>query len=98
MVTHSLLVAVPALVALALAALMAFLVYSGYLYPLRPDVWHALGHPFTVDHRLDGAWGGPTLAGAWFIHACVSFALQAMALVVIRLLVRLQDRVTARLL
>ncbi|HEX8627211.1 MAG TPA: hypothetical protein VF755_03455 [Catenuloplanes sp.] len=95
---HSLLVAVPSLVALALAALVLVTAVTGYLYPLRPDVWPTVGHPFTGDHRLDGAWGGPTMIGAWLIHASAAFGLQAAALVLIRALVRGQDRITGRLL
>lgn len=87
------LAAVPgAVLGTVLAALMAWGAFAGYLFPLRPDVWFAAGHPFTVDHRLDSSWGGPTLVGAWFIHGCVAFAFQAAELAVLRRLAARRDR------
>jgi hypothetical protein len=96
---HGALVLVPAAVAFAAVLLQLFVAYSGYLYPLRPDTIAAIGHPFTPDTRvLPGAWGGPTLAGAWFVHACVAFGIQVVCAVVVRGLCGVQDRVTRRLL
>ena len=60
---------VPAFVAFVAAVMVLFLTWSGWLYPLRPDVIGALGHPFTADPLLAGAWGGPTLVGACVVHA-----------------------------
>lgn len=74
----------PALVALPLAVLVLYLVAAGWLYPLRPDSIGALGHPFTADPLFDGAWGGPTLVGAWVVHAMVALGLQVVCLAVIR--------------
>lgn len=66
--------------------------WSGWLYPLRPDTVGALGHPFTADPLLSGAWGGPTLAGAWFVPAMVALGTQFVCMAVIR---RLPGRVVA---
>lgn len=81
-----------AIVAFPLAALAVFLVWSGWLYPLRPDTIGALGQPFTADPRLSGAWGGPTLAGAWFVHAMAALGMQFVYMAVIR---RLPGRIVA---
>ncbi|GIM91128.1 hypothetical protein [Paractinoplanes toevensis] len=81
---HSALMLVPAALAFALAAMQLFLAWSGYLYPLRPDTIAALGHPFTPDRQvLPGAWGGPTLAGAWAVHAAVALGSQAVCAVLL---------------
>lgn len=74
------------LAALPPALLVAFLVWSGWLYPLRPDTIGTLGHPFTGDPGLAGAWGGPTLVGAWFVHAMVALGMQVICMALIRLL------------
>jgi hypothetical protein len=95
---HSLLVALPALVAFVVVGLAGFTVYSGYLYPVRPDTSFAIGHPFSADPGLSGAWGGPTLVGAWFVHSCVALGIQVIGLALLRGLVRLQGRVTRWLL
>jgi hypothetical protein len=96
---HSALVLIPAAVALAAVLMQLFVAYSGYLYPLRPDTIAALDHPFTPDRQvLPGAWGGPTLAGAWFVHACVALGIQVLCAVVVRGLCGVQGRATRRLL
>jgi hypothetical protein len=97
-IVHSLLVVLPALVSFAAFCLGAFTVYSGYLYFLRPDTSFALGHPFTVDHRFDQSWGGPTLVGAWFVHSCVALGVQLLVLGLVHVLTAVQDRATRRLL
>lgn len=68
--------------------LAAYLVARGWCYPLWPDTIGALGHPFTADARLGEAWGGPTLAGAWAVHALLALGIQAGCLVVVRALHR----------
>jgi hypothetical protein len=45
--------------AFALAAYLVLLLVLNLAYPLRPDV---------EEEPID-AWGGPTLAGAWAVHA-----------------------------
>ena len=70
--------------AFPLAVLVVFLVWSGWLYPLRPDTLGALGHPFTADPLLHGAWGGPTLVGAWFVHVMVALGMQVVCMAMIR--------------
>jgi hypothetical protein len=80
-VRHGYLAAAVAFVA-ALVVLMV--TWSGWLYPLRPDSIGALGHPFTADPLLDNSWGGPTLAGAWLVHALVALGIQVVCVVAIR--------------
>lgn len=74
----------PSLAAFPFAVLVVFLVWSSWLYPLRPDAFSAVGHPFTADHIFDGSWGGPTLVGAWFVHAMAALGLQVICMAVIR--------------
>jgi hypothetical protein len=73
------------------ALLVLFLTWSGWLYPLRPDAVGAVGHPVTADPAFAGAWGGPTLLGAWFVHAMVALGMQVICMAVIR---RLTGRAT----
>lgn len=71
------------------ALLAVYLVARGWCYPLWPDTIGALGHPFTDDPaRLGGAWGGPTLAGAWAVHAAIALGVQAICLVAVQALYR----------
>ncbi len=77
-----------ALVAAPLALLAGYLVARGWLYPLWPDNVAGLAHPFTADHALDGSWGGPTLVGAWFVHAMASLGMQVLCLAGIRAVYR----------
>ncbi|MFL6124174.1 hypothetical protein [Actinophytocola sp.] len=71
------------------AVLVLFLIWSSWLYPLRPDAIGAVGHPLTADPLLRGAWGGPTLIGAWFVHAMAALGMQVICMAAIR---RLQGR------
>lgn len=71
-------------VATVAAVLIVYLVGAGWLYPLRPDTIEHLAHPFT-DALSDNAWGGPTLIGAWAVHAAIAVAMQIAALTVIAL-------------
>ncbi len=68
--------------------LAAYLVVQDWLYPLWPHAIGALDHLLTADPALDGAWGGPTLAGAWFVHAMLALGMQVCCLAVIRTLHR----------
>jgi hypothetical protein len=72
------------LAAFPFAALVLFLTWSSWLYPLRPDAIATVGHPFTADPLLNNAWGGPTLVGAWFVHAMAALGLQVICMAVIR--------------
>ncbi|SCK06010.1 hypothetical protein H181DRAFT_00134 [Streptomyces sp. WMMB 714] len=96
---HSAAVALPSAACFGLVALSAVVVFSGYLYGFRPDAsYGAFGHPFTPDHAFDRAWGGPTLAGAWAVHALAAFGIQLVCLLAAGFLTRLQDRASERLL
>lgn len=72
------------LLAFPFAVLVVFVAWSGVLYPLRPDAIGAIGHPFTADPRFSGAWGGPALAGAWFVHAMAALGMQVICMAAIR--------------
>jgi hypothetical protein len=92
---HSILVLVPAVLAFAAVAMQLFVVYSGYLYPLRPDTIATIGHPFTPDPQvLAEAWGGPTLMGAWAVHSCVALGLQVLCGVLLVGLCAVENRCT----
>ncbi|QFZ19557.1 hypothetical protein [Saccharothrix syringae] len=75
-----------ALAAAPLVLLATYLVARGWLYPLWPDTVVALDHPFTANPDLGGAWGGPTLVGAWAVHAAIALAAQAVCVLGLRLL------------
>ncbi|MET0423265.1 MAG: hypothetical protein ABW046_05295 [Actinoplanes sp.] len=76
---------VPVLLALALVLMQVFVTWSGLLYPLRPDTIAAIGHPFTPDPVvLANAWGGPTLAGAWLVHAAIALGIQTVCAMLLR--------------
>ena len=77
-----------AAVALPFVLLTAYLVARGWLYPLWPENIGLLGHLFVPDPSLDGAWGGPTLAGAWAVHALLAVGMQAVCLVIVQALYR----------
>jgi hypothetical protein len=96
---HSAAVFLPSLVCFAAVALSVFVAYSGYLYGFRPDnSYGAFAHPFTADQAFDEAWGGPTLAGAWAVHALVALAIHLAAFAVTGWLTALQDKASVRLL
>jgi len=95
--------ALRALVSLPVAVLSTVLtVTTAYLvlinvfaYPFRPDLGLSSDSGDTSAGRYDDSWGGPTLAGAWTVHALLTLLLlvPAMALL-IRALVGLQHRLT----
>ncbi len=76
----------PSLVSFACGLMVVYLVLAGWLYPLRPDVISHIGHPLTATTGLDDAWGGPTLLGAWAVHALVALGLQALSLAIVRVM------------
>ncbi|GGP81619.1 hypothetical protein [Saccharothrix coeruleofusca] len=84
---------VRALAASPLVLLVVYLAARGWFYPLWPDTVGAIGHPFTADPIvLGGAWGGPTLVGAWAVHAAIALGVQAVCLALLRLLYRAPER------
>ncbi|RZQ65039.1 hypothetical protein [Amycolatopsis suaedae] len=66
------------ILALPLVLLVAFLAFRVLTYPL---FWDAATDPNT-------SWGGPTLLGAWVVHAIVGLAIAVPAGYVIRRLTR----------
>jgi len=96
---HSAVILLPSAASFALVTLSATVALSGYLYGFRPDAsYAAFSHPFTPEPAFHGAWGGPTLAGAWFVHAMTALGIHVVCLAAIRLLTALQDRVSRRML
>ncbi|MBM7787988.1 hypothetical protein [Tenggerimyces flavus] len=69
-------------------------------YPVRVDGFpFDLPGLFTPSHALDGAWGGPTLAGAWAFHGVVGGLLFVYAgSAIVCGLVMLQSRLAGKLL
>jgi hypothetical protein len=61
-------------------------------------VRNVLLYPITDGHEVARAWGGPTLAGAWAVHAALGLLLLPVELWLLRVLTGLQGRLTARLL
>jgi hypothetical protein len=81
-----------ALAAVLPVLLGVYLAVRGWLYPLWPESIGAIGHLFTADPRFDGAWGGPTLAGAWLVHALIALGGQLVCLAILRALYRPKSR------
>jgi hypothetical protein len=86
------------LVSFLVALLILYLAYVGELYPLRPDVIAYLDDMFRPFPGGATSWGGPTLVGAWIVHAIVAIGLQAAGLALIRGLGALCGRITRPLL
>jgi len=61
-------------------------------------VRNVLLYPFTDGDEVARAWGGPTLGGAWAVHAVLAVLLLPLALWLLRGLTGLQGRLAARLL
>jgi hypothetical protein len=61
-------------------------------------VRNVLLYPITDGDAVARAWGGPTLAGAWAVHAALALLLLPVELWLLRRLTRLQSRLAARLL
>ena len=95
-VWFSLVSLLPATVAFVIAAVTVLLVFTGYLYPVYVLLFDADGFgyllaPFSAQPGLEGAWGGPTLVGAWFVHAGIAVPSQAAGLALCFGYSRLQD-------
>jgi hypothetical protein len=61
-------------------------------------VRNVLLYPLTDGDEVARAWGGPTLAGAWAVHAALALLLLPVELWLLRGLTGLQGRLAARLL
>ncbi|MEV6360894.1 hypothetical protein [Nocardia asteroides] len=53
-----------------------------------------LAYPLVAANAYDNAWGGPTLAGAWAVHAALAVLIAPAFLAVVALLGRFQLRLT----
>ncbi|WP_037576632.1 hypothetical protein [Phaeacidiphilus oryzae] len=84
------------LLAFVSAGLCVYGIGAGWLYPLRPDAFPSIGHMFSADPRMRDSWGGPTLFGAWMVHAGIVVAFQAAALPLFAAHRRLRSRIAAR--
>lgn len=85
-VLHSLLSGVVGLLAWFLAFLAVIAAIRGICYPL------------IARDNLEGSWGGPTLAGAWAVHAVLGVGLLPVWLLVLAGLGAFQVRLTRGLL
>ncbi|GEM29218.1 hypothetical protein NN3_02250 [Nocardia neocaledoniensis NBRC 108232] len=81
-VAHSVLSAGPGVVAWFLLMLTVLGLVRGLLYPL------------VAANDYENSWGGPTLAGAWAVHAAVSLVVAPLFVGVVAGLGRVQLRVT----
>jgi hypothetical protein len=88
----------PTLLSFLVALLILYLAYFGELYPLRPDVIAYLDDMFRPFPGGATSWGGPTLLGAWIVHAMIAVVLQAAGLALLRGLGALCGRITRPLL
>ena len=88
----------PTLVSFLVALLILYLGYFGELYPLRPDTIAYLDHMFRPFPGGASSWGGPTLIGAWMVHAMVAVGLQLVGLALLRGLGAVCGRITRPLL
>ena len=61
-------------------------------------VRNVLPYPITDGSGAARSWGGPTVAGAWAVHAALALVILPVELWMIRGLTGLQGRLTARLL
>src|SRR5215217_4371376 len=61
-------------------------------------VRNVLLYPITDGDKVARAWGGPTLVGAWAVHAVLALLVLPVALWLLRGLTGLQGRLAARLL
>ena len=86
------------LLSFLVALLILYLAYFGELYPLRPDTIAYLGDMFRPFPGGEDSWGGPTLIGAWIVHAMVAVGLQAAGLALLRGLGALCGAITRPLL
>jgi hypothetical protein len=59
---------------------------------------NVLVYPITDGSTAARSWGGPTLAGAWAVHAALALVILPVELWMVRGLTSLQGRLTARLL
>lgn len=79
----------------ALGLLAWFLVFLAGLALFR-----GLAYPLVGDNDLENSWGGPTLAGAWAVHAALAVLLQPVTALLLAdvgvLQLRLADRLLGR--
>jgi hypothetical protein len=87
-IAHTLLSLPLNLVSLLLTAYLWLLVPINIAYPLRPG---------TMD-SYQRSWGGPTLAGAWAVHAAAGVAVLFLTPWVVQAATRLQARLTRSML
>jgi hypothetical protein len=76
------------LVLLALTVYLWLLVPANLAYPLRPGTMDSYQH----------SWGGPSLAGAWAVHAAVGVVFLFVTPWIVKAITWLQGRLARRLL
>ncbi|MEU4342019.1 hypothetical protein AB0H00_12230 [Nocardia sp. NPDC023852] len=62
----------------AVGLLAWFLAFLAVVAALR-----GIGYPLVVDENLEGSWGGPTLTGAWAVHAGLGVGLLPVWLLIL---------------
>ena len=67
-------------------------------FMLGPNTLRNLLYGFVVGDGYTDAWGGPTLAGAWAVHAAIALAAVPVGLWLVRGLTALQRRLADALL
>ncbi|MGH3447539.1 MAG: hypothetical protein ACRDQA_24360 [Nocardioidaceae bacterium] len=82
--------------ALVLWGFAAWVLVLNLPYPMRDFSWWALSHPFSATDVVGGAWGGPTLAGAWAVHAGGAVLLAVVLSLPVGWLTRLHARSVVR--
>lgn len=87
----------PALLAFALAYLVALVLVINLGYPARPgfDRWDRT-HLFSASANVGDSWGGPTLAGAWAVHAAIALSVAGASSWPLRRLADLRARSVMR--
>jgi hypothetical protein len=77
----------------AVGVVTYFLVFLAIVAAVR-----GIAYPLIAADNLENSWGGPTLAGAWAVHALLGLALLPVWLLVLAGMGALQMRLTRQLL
>src|SRR4051794_10421608 len=85
-------------IAYALASVPLGVLGLWLAFMIGPNTLRNLLYGFVVGDGYTDAWGGPTLAGAWAVHAAVALAVLPVGLWLVRGLTALQRRLADALL
>ena len=73
----------PSLLAFVIAGVWLMMLFTGYLYPVRPGAVEYISQPLTPQEGLEGAWGGNTVIAAWIGHSVIAFPLHVLGLILL---------------